>query len=284
MRTIYFIALFIIATLFEGLSQTPSLDITYLGNEGFLIYSKNKKILVDALFKLNMPSYAEPSETMIKKMIGNETPYNNIDLLLITHHHGDHFNPDLTISFLENQPACKLVAPKQVVDGIRGLAGFDKVKSRIVEISTDTGSLFKIIENDIYVDILCTRHSGDTEYKNMSFIANLEGSCFFHCGDATIQDNIKVLQKYSFNNKPVDILFLQSYDTSFVSKQFVAKTIKPDMIIAMHISPEEIETDAKTFMTHYPFGRIFKKLEQSMHFTNTVNYHTLSEPYLGVDE
>jgi L-ascorbate metabolism protein UlaG (beta-lactamase superfamily) len=270
MRKINFVALFIIAVFLRGFSQTPSLDIFYLGNEGFLIYSTNKKVLVDALFQVNMPSYSEPSDTMIKKMIAGTAPYNNIDLLLITHYHGDHFNPDFTISFLENQPKCKLVAHKQVINGMRGLAGFDKVKSRIVEIGTENGDITNLIENGINVDIVSMSHNNNAETTNLSFIANLEGNRFFHIGDATIDENIQALQQYDFDKNPIDVIFLQNYDTSNVSKQFIAKTIYPDMIIAMHLSADSMEAEAKIFSAHYPYGRIFRKLEQSIHFKNTI--------------
>ena len=270
MKKNIFVALFVIITFLKGFSQTPHLDISYLGNEGFLIYSENKKVLVDALFKVNSPSYSEPSDTMINQMTVGKPPYNNIDLLLITHYHWDHFNPDFTISFLENQSNCKLVAHKQVVDGMREKAGFDRVKSRIVEISIDNGSMTNIEEKGINLDIVCMSHNNNIETKNLSFMVSLEGNRFFHIGDATIDENIQVLQQYNFDKKPIDIVFLQSYDTSIVSKQYVTKTINPDMIIAMHLSADAIDTEAKIFTAHYPHSIIFRKLKQSISFTNTV--------------
>ena len=38
-------------------SASPGLDITYSGNEGFLISSKNRKVLIDALFRSNYPNF-----------------------------------------------------------------------------------------------------------------------------------------------------------------------------------------------------------------------------------
>jgi L-ascorbate metabolism protein UlaG (beta-lactamase superfamily) len=270
MKKNIFIALFVIVTFLKGFSQTPPLDISYLGNEGFLIYSKNKKVLVDALFKVNLPSYSEPSDSLINQMTVGKPPYNNIDLLLITHYHGDHFNPDFTISFLENQSNCKLVAHKQVVDVMREKAGFDRVKSRIVEINIENGSMTSLEEKGINLDIVCMSHNNNIETKNLSFMVSIKGNRFFHIGDATIDENIQVLQQYNFDKKPINVIFLQSYDTSSVSKQYITTTIKPEMIIAMHLSADAIDTEAKNFTTHYPYSIIFRKLEQSISFTNTI--------------
>lgn len=269
--------------------QTLSVDIKYLGNEGFLIKSENRKVLIDALFKSESVHYLSPTDSMITQMIHGEQPYDKVDLLLVTHRHSDHFKPDLTITFLENNPSCKLIANDQVVKELRTQQGFEKVRSRIVEITSDAGNHSSFVENGIEVDTFSLKHGPymrngvniHAEIKNTAFIVNMEGTCFYHSGDATVRENLDVLKDYEYRKKPVDIMFLQRYDTSPTSKQFIAKTIKPNMIIAMHITPDQIDESIKKFMTHYPYGKIFREQGETLNFINNVNYHTLSGPYLG---
>lgn len=270
-------------------SAQAELDITYIGNEGFLIQSKNRKVLIDALFRSRSASYLSPSEEMIEQMIQGKSPYDKVDLLLVTHCHSDHFNPELAVAFLENNPSCKLIGNNQVAEELRNQTGFEKVKSQIIEVDSDVGNHSTFIENGIEIDAFSQTHSPymrggkniHAEIKNSAFIVNLEGSRFYHSGDATIKGNLEGLKNYKFSQKTVDIMFLQRYDVSPTTKEFVIKTIKPDMIIAIHIGPEKLDDSIKRFMTHYPYGIIFREQGESMHFTNSVNFHELSGPYLG---
>ena len=299
MKTTHVTLITLIALLTTGLtaqdkpanvpSAQPALDVTYLGNEGFLVRSEHKKVLIDALFKSDSPSYLSPSDVMIDQMIKGQPPYDHVDLLLITHRHSDHFKPDLTIAFLENHPACKLIANNQVVDKLRNQPGYEQVRPQIVEITSDTGKHSCKVEKGIEVDVFCLKHTPymkdgkniHAEIKNLAFVANLEETRFYHSGDAAIAGNSAALKDYAYSQKPVDIMFLQQYDKSPASKQFITNTIKPDMIIAMHIPPDKMDASIKRFMTHYPYGMIMREQGQTLHFTNTINFHQLSGPCLG---
>ena len=77
-------------------------------------------------------------------------------------------------------------------------------------------------------------------------------------------------------------MFLQRYDTSPDSKYFITHTVKPDKLIAMHIAPADMDNSIKHFMTVYPNGSVFREQGNSIKFSNSVNFHTLSGPYLGL--
>lgn len=274
---------------FCGFSQSPFLNITYTGNEGFLLESENKKVLIDALFKANYPDFLDPSEKMINQIINGKPPYDNLDLLLVTHRHADHFSPELTIQLLANQTDCKLVAHKQAVDKMREVEGFKKIESQVIEITSDFGSHSTKSLNGIDIDMFCMKHGPyimdgrniHEQVRNLAYIVNIDGIRFYHSGDATISENIEVLGKCNFIQKPVDVLFIQYYDTSPEAVKFIGETIKPDKIVAMHISPENIESSTVEFLKHYPYGEIFQEQGQMLRFKNSINYHTLSGPYFG---
>ena len=61
------------------------LKVTYIANEGFLISSANKKVLIDALFGSGYSHYLTPSEEIHKKMVNAQPPFNDVDLVLVIH-------------------------------------------------------------------------------------------------------------------------------------------------------------------------------------------------------
>ena len=90
--------------------------VTYIANEGFLIEAAGKKVLVDALFDSGFGTYLSPPQEALAQMTGAREPFADVDLLLVTHPHGDHFNPKLVVEFLRNQARCRLIAHTQTVD------------------------------------------------------------------------------------------------------------------------------------------------------------------------
>ena len=69
-------------------------SVTYVGNAGFLIKIGDKKILIDALFKGAAGTYEIPLDIQQKLKLAQE-PFDNVDLILVTHAHGDHVDFDM---------------------------------------------------------------------------------------------------------------------------------------------------------------------------------------------
>jgi L-ascorbate metabolism protein UlaG (beta-lactamase superfamily) len=76
----------------------------YVANEGFLVKASNRKILVDALFGRFESDWCDvPSGPVIEKMEKGIEPFDQIDLILISHAHVDHFNAEIVSKHLESK-------------------------------------------------------------------------------------------------------------------------------------------------------------------------------------
>ena len=92
--------------------NTNEVRVTFVGNAGFLITVNDKKILIDALFSGFPGDYILPREIQDKLALGLP-PFDNIDLVLATHSHGDHFDASLVRRFLSNNPAAVFASTPQ---------------------------------------------------------------------------------------------------------------------------------------------------------------------------
>jgi glyoxylase-like metal-dependent hydrolase (beta-lactamase superfamily II) len=72
--------------------------ITFLANEGVMLSSGGKKVLIDALFLKYETGYAVPADSTLSALAKARPPFDSVDLILVTHRHGDHFHPVPLIS------------------------------------------------------------------------------------------------------------------------------------------------------------------------------------------
>jgi L-ascorbate metabolism protein UlaG (beta-lactamase superfamily) len=245
--------------------------VTYIANEGFLVEGGGKRVLIDALFDDGFGTYLAPTPELLDKLAEAREPFADIDLILITHPHGDHFNPKVVAAHLRKNQRCRLIAHAQTVDQLRKEEGFAQIRDQIREVRLEPGSEEKMTINGIALDVLCLAHSPyyrdgrnvHEQTRNLAFAVNLGGTRFLHLGDATLQNSAAHLRAYPFDRARVDLLFLNSSDTSQAAQQMVTQEIKPEWIVAMHVAPAEFAADSKSVRAAYPNAILFgKSMEQ----------------------
>jgi L-ascorbate metabolism protein UlaG (beta-lactamase superfamily) len=283
-RTVFF-ALTFAALLnpacgFAADAKKPPLDVTYVANEGFLIQAAGKKVLIDALFD-GQTTYLAPSQEMLAQMTGGGGLFADVDLLLVTHRHGDHFSPKLVVEFMRNHARCRLVAHTQTVDQLRKEAGYAQIEGQIHEVRLEPGSRENMTINGIALDVLGLDHVDDTQTRNLAFIVNLGGTRFLHLGDATVENSLAHLNAYPFDETPVDLLFVEYFDRSEATQQFIAEKIKPSRIVAMHIPPAELAKESKEFRAAFPHAIVFKQSMERRSLPIEADFHNLTGEYLG---
>ena len=266
-----------------GNNSKSVFDVTYIANSGFLIEAGGKKVLIDALFDPVFKDYLAPSPEIIQAMTEAREPFIEIELVLITHPHGDHFNPQRVITFLQGHPGCRLVAHTHTISRMRDADHFEKVRTQIHEIDLQQGTSTKAVVNGINLDILCLdhAHNNGNPSSNLAFSVDMGGTRFLHMGDALIDQNIEYLNAFPFNKKHIQLLFIEYFDRSQTSQQFIANTIKPSRIVAMHIPPAGLTEGMKKIYETYPYAIVFKQSMEQRSLPIEVDYHTLTGDYLG---
>mgnify|MGYP006278793741 CR=1 FL=1 len=258
------------------------IEITYIANSGFLIEVQDKKILIDALFGREELSFCEiPKPETINRIIQARDIFENIDLVLATHNHRDHFHAPFVSEFLQNNKQVAFLSTQQAVRDLKMCSNYEKLHNQIVDTTPEyLSSVHKTI-NGIELTIYRLRHSAYYEenpqtgqefnrhenVQNLGFLLDINGIKIFHCGDSSPRW-INEYQHFRIDRENIDIAFL---DRAFIVKKgqgldIIKKYINPQNIILMHIHPantERYERIVKTTKIDMPPITIFKNQMES---------------------
>ena len=227
-------------------SSHGGLKIHFLGNCGFFYESHASKVLIDPFGSEFGDFFFLPSSELKAKMEKGQSPFENIDLLLITHNHGDHFNPFSAEKFLLNHGKSKMVCPPQVFNQMKDYCShWDQIKPQIISPQLRMHQWKSLEIDGITLNIINLQHGTDrslagvpheeyTEYEkteNYGYLMTLEEKVIFHQGDGCLKINASAIQNLQ---QEVDIAHLSYFDWDSVSWNFLNETLYAKYIIFMH--------------------------------------------------
>ena len=248
------------------------IKVTYIANTGFLITSGTQKILIDAIFHNPKITYCDiPSEEILFKMEEAQFPFDDVNLILVTHRHVDHFNTISVSKHLKNNKECKLICPHQAVQKIMDeCAYFDSIKHQIIDIAIELHSTLDTTVNDIRLRLLELPHAPfyvkneetGEEYdrhkdvENLVYLIDIGSRKILHLGDATLFMNEECFKTLDVN---IDLAFIGYYDITDKSIQILSTYLKPKHIIYMHLPVDNRQQIIDSIKMKVPDGVIFEK-------------------------
>ncbi|SHF35275.1 MBL fold metallo-hydrolase [Dysgonomonas macrotermitis] len=262
--------------------KTDSLHVTYIANEGFILETKNKKILIDALFTDGYNAFASPTQNCIDNIMNAQSPFDNIDALLLTHYHKDHADSKLIRGYLTKHPQMKLITSKPSLVFIDGEEfGFITLKNQFEEMTPqENQSVFRTV-NGIDIQALGIKHLSFfqngidlEEYMfNMGYHLNIDGINVFHSGDASMETFKKYIQDNGKWKAPVDvaIIYFDMLQNGKTDIEYLKETINPKYIIIMHVwnnAQEEWTKKVEELKVYFP-NIWFPKQEMESRWLNT---------------
>ncbi|MCP4544770.1 MAG: hypothetical protein GY832_47330 [Chloroflexi bacterium] len=230
------------------------LKIIHTDNSGFLISAGEKKVMIDSLFSGG--KYYDPySQTEIRQLENATSPFNDVDLILATHTHADHFSPDMVGKHLENNPNGIFLSTDQAASRIRSeVAG---VEDRAIGITLERGEQHAMVVNGIGLEIFRLPHG---VAQNFGFIISIGGFRIFHAGGFSGGvETLAVFQDYGLPSRQVDVAFMPlGWFTTPDLQHFVQETIQAQYVVPMH--PGALKSDPTIEMIKANFARavIFK--------------------------
>lgn len=241
-RKVFFSILILVNILNSSCSRQEKIDVTYIANAGFLIESNGKQIIIDALFKQGWDNYLIPEESIVSDIINQQDAFTHSNLMLITHHHGDHFDPSMVVAYLMNNSENILIAPPKVTDVIKTHPEIAKFEKQIVLLDKTDQEKNDTTIQGIRIRSFFIQHDSRPAIENVAYLIDIDKRKIFHSGDNTGAD-ISELEKLQLQHENIDLALLNFYGfwNTKEDRNLTEEYIKPKEIVLIHIPPAEIE-------------------------------------------
>jgi L-ascorbate metabolism protein UlaG (beta-lactamase superfamily) len=234
--------------------------VTFVGNAGFLVETGGKRILVDGFFKGVPDEYLLP-QAVQDALTGARPPFNDIDLLLVTHNHGDHFDAGMVRQHLKNDSRARLASTAQVT------AQLTEFGDRILTMAAAAG---KPVQSDIAgiaVKAIYMSHgrvpAGEVETVNNAYLVTVADTTFFHTGDIDLSlvDTSRPLSP----GKRIDLAFLAHFflDGNPMAGKFIKEWVNGRYLLPIHYHFTTPVYSRERVLKFYPEAILFDRELQS---------------------
>jgi len=248
-NTVSLPALFL-TLLFSGIAQSHESTAHYMANEGLMVSHGDTKIVFDPLFRDSYGQYLLLPQEMEEALFAGTAPFDGIDAIFVSHHHGDHFSPADMLRLLVAQADIRLYAPQQAVDGLREAAGgdesvFDRVTS--VSLAYQDAPVTLSMEG-LLIEAVRIPHSGwptgRLDVENIAWRVTLnESTTVLHLGDADPNDvHFAADASYWDQNHPNMAFPPYWFFSSDSGRQILSNRIKASRSVGVHV-PVTIPAD-----------------------------------------
>ncbi len=252
------------AVLEQIRSHNTGLALWWVGNAGWLIKADN--ILIGIDLDLSTSGKVEPP------VITPEQLADELDVIFVSHHHGDHCNTG-TLKTLSQGKRTTFVLPKTCLSRVTQLGiPADRI------IVPEPGKPFEV--KGVKVEPIHAIH-GNQEFTvltrepdfvesiryNCGYVLSLRGKRFLHPGDS-------VLTEEHLNQKNIDVLFVSpTVHNMYIDRSMILiNRLEPSYIFPQHFGTY-VQTDENSFWTRgYP-DELKLRLSNEMQ----KHYHKLSQ-------
>jgi len=208
--------------------------IIHVQNDGYLIVAGGKKILIDGLFVLGTNP---PSSQRLQAMQEALPPFDDLDLILVTHDHADHFEPDLVGQHLLNDTGAVVVTTDVTAEYLASwFEDANQFEERVIGLHLEPGQTQTIEAAGIELEVYYFSH-GNPTMPNFGFLFTVEGITFFHTGDIVVDDvPLEEVQQFGLFERGIDIGFLPHfYLWQDEYEGYMEAAFGVEFIIPMHV-------------------------------------------------
>jgi L-ascorbate metabolism protein UlaG (beta-lactamase superfamily) len=245
-----------------------SVTVRYIANEGVLIASGDKQILIDGLHREYKPAYLFPPPEMQAVLENARPPYDKIDLLLVSHVHLDHFHPESIGQYLKSNARSIFASSGQAVGEIaKNFADHEKVRSQIKPVTHEWKRSTEMNQDGVRIKFLGLRHSGERfkDIQNLGHLIEIGGKKLLHIGDADM--TAENFSTFDLAKEKIDVAFIPYWFLiSEDGRKLVREQFNPKQVIAVHIPPAEAQEVIDQLKKDMPDAIAFTKILEERNF------------------
>lgn len=225
-------------------SVESQIDLLLVANEGVLVATRTRKVLIDCLFDAPNPAYAAPPGAMLEAMTTGAAPFDDVDLILLTHDHPDHYASGLVAQTLSHNRHALFVAPIDAVNVLAEAApDWAAIRDRVVAVEIDLGAAYDSVINGIRVQAFRTLHSGAAEApQNLVYLVEMDGRTIFHEGDS--DGSVQTYTALGLTEKRIDLALVHFwFPLNQDGESILRGVLRPEHIGLFHL-PLRLRSDA----------------------------------------
>ena len=203
------------------------IKISQVVNAGVLIETGNKKILIDGIHCTDTHEWSFIDEGLMNQIIHKDKKFHDINLLLFSHQHVDHFNKEKVFEYIKYNHVEKLAICDLYDEKLNNYGILEELKTDFNEVGT-------IDTYDIKVKYFKTKHLKHEQFgiNHYSFIINIRNINILYMGDADFSNEkmFDLLKNCKINVMIAPFLIA----THKAGKGFINK-INPYLLIINHL-------------------------------------------------
>ena len=206
----------------------------YVANAGMLVSIEGASFLIDAPTRDGITPYETSPADERTRLEEAKPPYDDVDAILVTHWHEDHFSPEAVAAHLGRNPRAVFISSPEVVTRLRA-ARPDLAANRIRAVLPPPGQSEEVTVGGVTVRVLRIRHNPTRRLpeQHVGFLIGTRATVL-HVGDGDpAPDNFTLLRTLP----QVDTALLPFwYVLDEANRRFVATSIAPRRIVGMHLA------------------------------------------------
>jgi len=236
------------------------IKLTQIVNAGLLIEGGGKKILIDGIHNAKTPEWSTVDDNLMNYIIYGKGRFKDINYLLFTHQHNDHFNIEKTLEYIENNKVEKLAVTKLKDTILKNSGILQELEGNYYEMGTVNGE-------NILIKYIRTKHLSHEKFgiDHYAFIISINNKTILFSGDS---DYAKFEYAEALKNVKIDIIvapFIMA--NSGPGRNFVRK-VSPSLLILNHFPNKGDDEYNYRRMAEKNISRHLNELPETVIFQN----------------
>lgn len=216
-------------------TTAQALEITLASNAGLVVRSGETSVLVDVIYGESFPGFTINSPQQREAIDQGAAPFDDVDVVLATHHHADHFDAEMVGAYLMRYPAVHFVSTQAAVDLVLATLPVDHgADGRLHGYGFEQGSasVEHLELGAVGIDIVELRHVGDQPTPNVGFVVELGGQRVLHVGDTLVAGEAFPIAALG----RIDVALMPYwYLLDETSATFLGTVLDPPHLVPMHL-------------------------------------------------
>jgi len=220
-------------------AKSDHIRIVYIANQGYLIEVSDKKVLIDAL-------HLGVSPELMATMTSEEPPFDNVNIILATQSHADHFSPDLVAKYMDKNLGTIFLSSDEAASHLRAyIHDFASASQRIKAVYPMDGEKIKEAVFGVNIQVMNFPINQNSYITSLGFLVKVGGKKFLHIGDSA--GSLDYLKDYKLSKEKIDVAFIPYwYFTNPDLHSAVKEGIKAKHVIPMYFGLKEESKDRVT--------------------------------------